>query len=545
MAKINKLKKLNLDVLLKVILHTFIFISVVNCSGKKDSDAVTDIEDTTAVVGGSGASTTYAVAQDNVGNMYSGGFYTNNNLDADKMTDVNGDTLLGLSSVSTQDGFVVKIDNKGVQKWIRRIGGSGVDQISAITTNGADVYVSGRFEDNSARTNGSVDFNGSPLSGKSSGTTSRDIFVAKLDTNGSQVWIKTLGGSGDNDFNYSLSIANNGDLYITGIYQNSTANITGAKDFSDNTLLGMSTSSTQDAFVAKLSSSDGSQIWIKTLGGSGTDRAYRLAVNTDDSIIVPGYFVNSSANNRSTVDFSGQTLTGLTSSSVEYGYVAKLGSDGTQQWIKKFGGTSVNDFLDQAAVDNSGNIYVSGSYGNDMTDTNTCIDFSGNQLLGKTSTSSREILVAKLSSTGSQLWIKTMGGSGSDRSQALGLDKDNNIFISGYFTNNSANDNSGVDFKGDTILGKSTGATGVDGLLTKFDSSGNQLWIAVMGGNGNDVIEGMSVDSFGNAAVVGYMNNNLSNTNNVTDFSGDAIYGRSSGIISTSFTIRYSGPSLE
>ena len=531
-----------------LILSTLIFLQ--SCSDDKALTQATttptpasnnEAQSFVSSLNGKGESYTYATFQDSEGNMYVGGNFKNDISDTNEFKDVNGNALLGLGSSVGVDGYIMKIDKSGKQLWIKIIGGEGSDSVQGVTTDGTSIYVIGKFADNAARSNASVDFSGTALAGSSS-TASTDIFVAKLDSNGTQQWIKTLGGADNADTPTSVVIDSSGSIYVGGIYYNNSTNAKAVVDFSGTQLNGRSTSNSQDGFVAKLSSADGSQTWIKTLGGTGVDRVYRMALDSTGSIIVPGQFANTTGNVRSVLDFSNTALLGVTATSSLDGFVAKLSSSGTQTWIKTYGGTSDEDFLDAVAVDEVNDIFVTGSFGNDTSNTKGAIDFAGNQLDGLTGTSSRDILLAKLSSTGTQSWIKRMGGTGSDRAQGLGRDSSGNIYVAGYFTNNNADGSTSFDFLGGSLLGKSTGVAGVDGFLTKLNSSGIQQWTKTLGGNASDVIEGMSVDSNGKIGVVGYSQNDSSDSNAVTDFKNETMLGRTTTVVSTGFMIRYSGP---
>lgn len=511
-----------------------------SCSKDKNSKDST-VSAVLKTLGGNGVSTSYGVTQDNTGNLYIGGYFTNNTTDANEFKDYNGNQLVGVGTALSADGYLAKIDRNGNQAWIKTFGGEGFDSVQGVTTDGTNLYVIGKFTDNTGNINNTVDFAGTGLPGLAAGTASSDLFIAKLNSNGTQEWIKTLGGTDNAEYITSVMIDKNGNsIYVGGVYYNSSSNTNSVVDFSGAQLSGRSNSASQDAFVAKLSVTDGAQEWIKTLGGTGVDRVYRMAQDSAGSIIVPGYYSNTDTDSRSVLDFSNTTLPGKTTTNSSDGFVAKLERDGSQTWIRTYGGTTDHDFLDAAIVDGNDNIFIIGAYGNNDADVATTVDFAGNALPGLTATSSREVLLAKLTSAGTQEWIKTLGGAGSDRPQGLGRDQAGNLYVAGYFNNNSVDVNAGIDFAGEELLGKSTAATGVDGFVAKLTSSGDQEWVRLLGGNGNDVIEGMHVGLNGNIGVVGYMENDSNDTNTVTDFIGEAIPGKSASVLQSSFVIRYS-----
>ena len=58
----------------------------------------------------------------------------------------------------------------------------------------------------------------------------------KLNSLGPQIWIKTMGGSG-NDPTRGISGDSNGNIYLVGVYANDSSNGNAVKDFAGNTLL--------------------------------------------------------------------------------------------------------------------------------------------------------------------------------------------------------------------------------------------------------------------------------------------------------------------
>lgn len=93
----------------------------------------------------------------------------------------------------------------------------------------------------------------------------------------------------------------------------------------------------------------------------------------------------------------------------------------------------------------------------------------------------------KLDSSGNIVWQREIyDGVGNDRLYAIAISDSGNVYIAGA-TN-------------------SQGAGGNEGIVIKFDSSGNQLWQKIMGCSGYDSIESVSLDSNENVYTVGYSN---------------------------------------
>lgn len=446
---------------------------------------------------------------DGSGNVYVAGYYTNSTGNATTVTDFAGNTLNGKASASSVDAYVAKLDSSGIQQWMVTFGGAGGDSVAAITFDGSgNVYVIGSFSNSSGNANAVTDFVGNVLNGRSSSTTT-DAFVAKLNSSGVQQWIKTLGGT-SSESGDAIAVDGSGNVYVSGGYYNSSGNANSTVDFAGNALNGKKSAATGDVYVAKLNAS-GVQQWIRTLGGTGGENAIDIIVDSSGNVFASGTFVNASTNSYGVIDFAGNALNGTSSSygrdaflvkfdasgnttwikalgasggdtpgglaldsggNIYIGIVnvtlslLKLNSSGTQQWAKTMTGPGGISSV-SIAVDSSTNIYVTGYYKNSSTNTEGVTDFAGATLLGKTTTDSNEIYVAKLNSSGTQQWIKTLGGTSSDSPTYVGVDSSNNVYVSGTYKNTLANGDTGTDFLGNNLPGK-TATESYEGFVTKF-----------------------------------------------------------------------------
>jgi uncharacterized delta-60 repeat protein len=156
-------------------------------------------------------------------------------------------------------------------------------------------------------------------------------------------------------------------------------------------------------------------------------------------------------------------------SSSHYDYATtKYDSDGNEQWVVRYNGPgNYNDTPSAIAVDAFGNIYVTGySYGD-----GTGCDYA----------------TIKYDSDGIEQWVARYNGpgNGNDLVSAMAVDSVGNIYITGE----SYDEQSSLDYK--TI---------------KYDSNGKQLWVATYNGPGNynDSAKAITIDAFGNIYVTGY-----------------------------------------
>ena len=219
-------------------------------------------------------------------------------LDSSGNSYVTGQTtgaLAGNISAGNTDTFIAKYDSSGTQVWVKQFGTTGGD-----IGNGIALDSSG----NSYVTGGSGGtFAGNTTAGRG------DIFIAKYDSSGTQVWVKQFGTTG-NDIGYGIALDSSGNSYVTG---GSTGALVGTN------------AGNYDTFIAKYNSS-GTQVWVKQIGTTGNDFGYGIAVDSSGNSYVTGY--------------TNGGLAGNTTAGGDDIFIAKYDSSGTQVWVKQFGTTA-------------------------------------------------------------------------------------------------------------------------------------------------------------------------------------------------------------
>lgn len=91
-------------------------------------------------------------------------------------------------------------------------------------------------------------------------------------------------------------------------------------------------------------------------------------------------------------------------------------------WAKGIGGAGYETAND-IAVDKAGNVYVTGYYQSNP------LDFGVTASL--TNAGGSDAFVAKYDAAGNEVWIKGIGGTGSDKSNAIAVDEAGNVYITG------------------------------------------------------------------------------------------------------------------
>ncbi|OQP44613.1 hypothetical protein A4H97_09605 [Niastella yeongjuensis] len=351
-----------------------------------------------------------------------------------------------------------------VYNWAKSFGSTGDENVNKIATDAAgNVYVIGSFS-------GTVDFDPSPVAQTLDGG-SEAIFIGKYDASGNLAWVKSINGTNGG---YAITADAAGNVYASGRFS-------GTVDFDPGPLAYPLTSSTiyDDVFVSKLDVS-GNFVWARAMGGPGFDVTESIAVDASGNVYTTGSYESNQG------DFDPgpveQLITGGRT------FISKLDASGNYVWAASLGAETAYSI----AVDASNNVYTTGYF------SSATADFDpGPGTYNLPYTSNSDMFISKLDASGNFVWAKGMGGTGNDGGDALALDASNNIYIGGGFEDQ-------FDFDpgtGVTTL-RSEGADDI--FISKFDDSGNLLWVKSMGNTHEGEITDLAVDGLGNVYTMGY-----------------------------------------
>ena len=279
-------------------------------------------------------------------------------------------------------------------------------------------------------------------------------------------WQWAVGAGGTfSDGGWSIAIDSQGNQYITGNFRN-TATF-GSHSLTSNGIA--------DIFAAKLDP-NGNWLWAVQAGGTDSDFGNEIALDSNGNAYVTGEFGG-------TATFGSHTLTA--SRGIDF-FIAKLNSDGNWLWAVKAGGI-YSGKGSGIAVDGSGNAWVTGYFKGTAT--------FGNHTLTSEGVASRDIFVARLSSSGNWLWVVQAGGIDGDEGYGIALDDSGYAYVTGHFTNTAT-------FGSHTLT--ASGSDRSDVFVSKLSSSGNWLWAVKAGGEtGFDKGYNIAADASGNTWVTG------------------------------------------
>lgn len=386
----------------------------------------------------------YAITTDNSGNVYVTGYST--------------------ISGAGKDMLTIKYDASGNILWSRNYNGpvnGGDYSFSIAVASSGNVYVTGRSDQGATFSDYTTIkysptgvqqwvalYNGTAgtyeearvvavdnqeniyVTGKSMGVGSdNDIVTIKYDLNGNQLWVQRYNGASNNyDGANSMVVDASGNVYVAG------------------ESIGIGSD-----YITLKYDTDGNLQWANRYNGtnSGGDAATCVKVDNSGNVYVTGY-----SDGGSTSD--------------DYATI-KYSSSGAQQWVKRFDGLShQGDFATALALDQSGNIYVTGK----------STYFSG-------TLADSNFATIKYNSNGDMLWLASYAGANnsSDVSRGIVVDNSGNIIVTG---------SSGDGFQNDYVT-------------IKYNQAGSQIWMGSYNGtgSGNDYSSSLASDNSGNIYVTG------------------------------------------
>jgi len=167
------------------------------------------------------------------------------------------------------------------------------------------------------------------------------LFVTKYNAAGQAQWARQF----NNDaplYDPYLAMDSNGNLYITGYFQNSGLYVDG------HPLINSSTPTYNDIYILKLDN-QANVLWAHSAGGFGHDVALGIAVDADNDVYITGYY-------------SPNAVFGGVSLSTHFGglMVVRYDGNGNVLGAAKAGGLSGGARGTDIAIGTDHNIYVTG-----------------------------------------------------------------------------------------------------------------------------------------------------------------------------------------
>jgi len=296
--------------------------------------------------------------------------------------------------------------------WVRRYNGTGNgdDAANALTVDGAgNIYVTGASD--------------------GSGT-GADFATIKYLPNGDTAWVRRYNGPSDStDSPQAIAMDVSGNVYVTG---------------------GSYGGATRSDYATIKYFPNGDTAWVRRYNGPSNDYDYANALATDGSgnVYVTGTIIVSYEN---------------------YDYATiKYYPDGDTAWVRSYNGPGNGyDYASAITVDDSGNVYVTGS----SVGSGTSYDYA----------------IIKYYPNGNTAWVKRYNGPGNseDWTRAVALDSSGNVYVTG---------------------GSDGITTSLDYATIKYYPNGDTAWVRRYNGEKNlrDRAHAIVVDGSGNVYVTGF-----------------------------------------
>lgn len=227
----------------------------------------------------------------------------------------------------------------------------------------------------------------------------------------------------------------------------------------------------------------------KQAGGANVQAVLGVASDAQDNIAVVGNFLGS-------IDLGTGALNSAGNSDA---FIAKLKSDGSAIWAKRYGDAGFNQYAQHVAFDQQGNMAVTGHF-------RGTVDFGGGGLTD-ISNFFEDIFIVKLDGNGGHVWSKRYGDINSEESQAIATDAQGNILVAGAFQKT-------INFGGGAITAEDGG---FNAFAAKLSSGGDQQWAKSFGDTAAEQKAlGITADKDGNVYLVGTHKGSI-------DFGGGAL----------------------
>jgi len=349
-----------------------------------------------------------------------------------------------------------------------------------------------------------------------------DLYIVKLDPAGAYLWDYHITAAGAQQI-VEVVTDTVGNIYGGGFYG-------GSVDFGS----GVRTSAGGNDIVLVKLSPAGTYLWDRVYGGTtGTDNTRGLAIDSSNNVLLVGSFGG-------TVNFGGGPRVAQGSDSM----IIKVDSNGTYLWDAPISGAG-SDWMYAGAVDNAGNIWVSGFFtgtadygmgpmissgGNDVPllrynssgtltlsqkfggtasewgwditvdpvsqgpiiagySNSVSIDYGGGLRSGS---GTSNIFVVKHTSSGAYVWDKHFDFAVNQEAYAVEADAAGNVYLGGDIEGT-------VNFG----LGPVTSVGSDDAFVLKLDASGTPLWQSVWGGSSSDGVDEIALAPNGSLRVGG------------------------------------------
>ena len=405
------------------------------------------------------------------GDIYCAGVFSDGLVDFDSSPS-------GVFQMNSNDGkgYVLKLDSSGGFIWAVQFQTQHAP-IIALDADG-NVYVGG----NTSESGMDLDPGSGEMIHNNTTPGYADVFIVKLNTTGTFIWGKAMGSKYLDNGNYIATDTVNGGVYLGGSFYDSGDFDPGIGTFT----LAAENLDYSDQFILKLNA-NGDFEWAFST---------QFILNTMISDSHGDLFVGGSF--QDTIDFDPGAGTVQHISGASDGFLLKLASGGTFQWVKQFvstpGGFLFGCSVQDIAIDQTGNFYLAGNY-------NSETDFDPGLSVYQLpyDPNNYQSFALKLNPAGDFIWargfMQPLPGSALNWFD-LCTDAQGNLYGCGGFTQT-------LDFDAGNGVFNMTSSGGSDMFLLKLMPDGQFDWAIRIGGTSSDYGKNVTVDNDHQVTVTG------------------------------------------
>lgn len=300
------------------------------------------------------------------------------------------------------DILLARFDGDGEHLWSKSYG-IEEDEAAWAAATGADgsLHVTGRFggQYSSTMKMGEIELTSNDKA---------DIFVARIEGDGTPVWAKGFGGT-NVAHGREISVSGDGRVAVAGEFFN--AGLPFEYGGSEETTLGMG----WNVFLLVLDS-DGVQLWAKTFGANGDDSVRGVALDDQNNVAIAGH-----GKGTPTLDFGQGPVQFIGNEDL---FVARFDGDGTPLWAKLLGSNGGNTAAASLASNGAGDLYLSSHFDGANLDL-------GGKVVGTSGGS--DILLLRYTPDGEMTWSAAYGTPSNETGAAIALQPSGALTVAGGF----------------------------------------------------------------------------------------------------------------
>ncbi|WP_186430644.1 SBBP repeat-containing protein [Clostridium sp. BSD9I1] len=446
-------------------------------------------------IGGNGEDVGFGIDVDNNGNAYVVGktLSTDFQPTPGAFTDTGG-----------MDAFVIKVNTKASGPnsliYFTYLGGDLEDEARdiAIDNNGF-AYITGRTTSSNFPTILSTAYQGT----RPDPVGNSNAFITKLSADGSTLLYSSYLGGNNYDTGIGITVDDAGNAYIAG--NTFSTNFPTTQNTAYQPIDPSNTS--YDCFITKINtlalSGPASFVYSTYFGGNDSDFIFGIDIDDAGNAYVTG-------NTMSTIFPITQTTAYQNtnpSPGFTNGFVSKINTLKSglacleySTYLGGNDGPNKNDLGQAIAVDNAGNVYITGTANSRNFPTTQDTAYQPTLPPGNSSAFVSKINTLK-TGLNSLEYSTYLGGNSTDVGTGIATDNEGNAYVTGYTVSTNFPTTSTAYQPQDPSPGIS------DAFISKINTLKSGLacleYSTYLGGNGNDLGQGISVDNAGNAYVTG------------------------------------------